>query len=89
MEPSKPSVDQLWNEVFGIIETVNFWMVPFLKRFGAEDGNDLSPFIQTFNSAEHVSLAIQQFFQLPKADKRGRFGLASDCNHVGESTCDM
>jgi hypothetical protein len=67
VEPGQPAVDQLWNEVSGIIDTVNSWMVPFLKLFGIEDGNDLSPFIQTFNPPEHISLVIQQFFCPPKS----------------------
>ena len=39
-----PAVDQLWEEVKGVIEVVNSWMLPFLKVFGVEEGNGLSPF---------------------------------------------
>ena len=59
-------------------------MVPFLKLFGVEDGNGLSPFIKTFNSQEHMSMVLQQFFGPPKVDTRGRLR-----NQVVESTCDL
>ena len=40
-----PAVDQLWPEVRGVIETVNAWIQPFLKLFGVEDRNGLSPLV--------------------------------------------
>ena len=40
----RPPVEQIWPEVMGIILAVNAWMVPFLKKFVVEKGNDLSPF---------------------------------------------
>lgn len=69
VEPNKPVVDQLQNEVFGHIETVNSWMVPFLKLLEARGGNDISHFIKTFNSSECISFLILQFFLSQKLDK--------------------
>ena len=40
----RPPVEHIWPEVMGIILAVNAWMVPFLKTFGVEKGNGLSPF---------------------------------------------
>ena len=40
----RPPVNQIWPEVMGIILAVNAWMVPFMKTFGVEKGNFLSPF---------------------------------------------
>ena len=34
----------------GIILAVNSWMVPFLKTFGLEKGNGLSPFAVNIDS---------------------------------------
>ena len=40
----QPPVEHIWPEVMGIILAVNAWMVTFLKTFGVEKGNGLSPF---------------------------------------------
>ena len=41
---TKPAVHQLWNTVKGIISFGTRIMQPFLKLFGSEVGNGLSPF---------------------------------------------
>ena len=33
VDDDKPTVDQLWDEVKGVIEVVNSWMMPLLKVF--------------------------------------------------------
>ena len=40
----QPHVEQIWPEVMGIILAVIAWMVPFLRIFGVEKVNGLSPF---------------------------------------------
>jgi hypothetical protein len=39
-----PAVDQLWNTIRGIVSFGSRIMKPFLKLFGSEVGNGLSPF---------------------------------------------
>ena len=41
---TEPAVDQLWSTVKGIISYATRIMKPFLKLFGSEAGNGLSPF---------------------------------------------
>ena len=41
---TRPAVDQLWTEVKGIVSFCVSLMTPFLKSFGVEEGNGLSPF---------------------------------------------
>ncbi len=41
---TKPAVDQLWDTVQGILSFGTNLMQPFLKVFGSEVGNGLSPF---------------------------------------------
>lgn len=41
---NKPAVHQLWDTVYGIISFGTKLMVPFLKVFGSDEGNGLSPF---------------------------------------------
>ena len=41
---TKPAVDQLWDTVQGILLFGTNLMRPFLKIFGSEVGNGLSPF---------------------------------------------
>ena len=51
---SKPAVDQLWSTVKGIISFGNSIMKPFLKLFGSEMGNGLSPFAVDIATAGYV-----------------------------------
>ena len=34
-----PAVKQLWNEIRGVIDVCNAWMMPMLKLFDIEKGN--------------------------------------------------
>jgi hypothetical protein len=68
---SKPAVTQLWEEVRGVIEATNSWMIPFLGLFGAEAGNGLSPFATSFQSPADLLATMEDFFRPPKRDLRG------------------
>ena len=74
----KPAVDQLWDEVKGIIDVVNACMVPFLKLFGVEDGNGLSPFATNVATPNDLKKMIEQFFRRTKQDPRGRSSNTAD-----------
>ena len=73
-----PAVDQLWEEVKGVIEVVNSWMLPFLKVFGVEEGNGLSPFAVTIDKPSDLLALVEQFFKPPKRDNRGNSTLADE-----------
>ena len=45
-------------------------MLPFLKLFGAEEGNGVSPFARTFESPNDLITVINNFFQPPASDPR-------------------
>ena len=49
---SKPAVDQLWSTVKGIMSYGTRLMQPFLKLFGSEVGNGLSPFAVDIDTPE-------------------------------------
>ena len=74
----KPAVDQLWEEVKGVIEVVTSWMLPFLKVFGVEEGNGLSPFAVTIDKPSDLLALVEQFFKPPKRDNRGNSTLADE-----------
>jgi len=74
----EPAVDQLWDEVKGVIEVVNSWMLPFLKVFGVEEGNGLSPFAVAIESPSDIQALIDKFFKSPKRDKWRNSTLADD-----------
>ena len=61
----------MWEEVKGVIEVVNSWMMPFLKLFGVEVGNGLSPFAVDIDTPSDLLALIDQFFKPPKRDMRG------------------
>ena len=46
----KPAIEQLWEEMKGIIAVANSCMLPFLQLFGVVEGNGLSPFARHFNT---------------------------------------
>ena len=49
------AVDQLWNEVRDVVETVDTWMKPFLKIFGVEKRNGMSPLVHAkYNSLKDL-----------------------------------
>jgi len=78
VDNDKPAVDQLWDEVKGVIEVVNSWMLPFLKVFGVEEGNGLSPFAVAIEKPSDLLALVEQFFKPPKRDKRGNSTLDDD-----------
>ena len=49
-----PAVDQLWNSVKGIISFETRVMKPFLKIFGSEVGNGLSPFAVNIETPGYI-----------------------------------
>jgi hypothetical protein len=67
----EPAVDQLWEEVKGVIEVANSWMIPFLGMFGVVEGNGLSPFATSIDSPSDLRSMLNQFFRPPKRDTRG------------------
>ena len=71
VDDDKSAVDQLWDEVKGVIEVVNSWMLPFLKVFGVEEGNGLSPFAVPIETPSYLLTVVEQFFKPPKRDNRG------------------
>ena len=72
------AVDQLWSEVKGVMEVALAWMKPFLKLFGVEEGNGLSPFAVGIDSPSDLVAMIEQFFRRPKADPRGKDTVIGD-----------
>jgi hypothetical protein len=52
----KPAVDQLWNTVKGILSFGTRIMKPFLKLFGSEVGNGLSPFAVNIETPGYVCI---------------------------------
>ena len=47
----------------GIILEVNEWMVPFLKTFGLEKGNGLSPFAVNIDSPHALVELVKEYFK--------------------------
>ena len=62
-DPDDPDMDQLWEEVRGVVEDDRSWMVPFLELFGIVDGNGLSHFATSINTPGELSAMIEQFFK--------------------------
>ena len=61
--PSRPvhvneigmAVDQLWNEVRGVVEAADTWMKCFITSFGVEGGNGMSPLVSAkYNSPKDL-----------------------------------
>ena len=71
MDNSRPVVDQLWDEVKGVLEFTNSFMIPFLKIFRVEEGNGLSPFAVDISSPTNLLLLVETFFKPPKQETRG------------------
>ena len=67
-----PAVNQLWSEFIRIVKTTNDVMLPFLKLFGVEEGNGVSPFARTFDTPSDLIAVINKFFQPPPSDPRDR-----------------
>ena len=65
-----PPVTQLWSEFSKIVKTTNDVMLPFLKMFGVEEGNGISPFARNFENPSDLIAAINTFFMPPASDPR-------------------
>ena len=72
-----PAVDQLWDEVHGVIEFTNSFIQQLLELFGVIEGNGLFPFAGAINSPVELLGLLGSFFKPPKCDKRGALGVAS------------
>ena len=82
-------VNQLWEEVSGVIAVTNAWMTPFLRLFGVEAGNGLSPFATDINSPSDLRVMIAQFFRAPRRDRRGNNNIDGDVPGDVEDEVDM
>ena len=60
VDPERPPVEQICLEVMGIILAVNAWIVPFLKTFGLEKGNRLSPFDVSIDSPHATGELVKE-----------------------------
>ena len=54
----------------GIILAVHGWMVPFLKTFGVEKGNVLSPFTVIIDNPHALCELVKEYFKIPTPDRR-------------------
>ena len=54
----------------GIILEVNAWMVPFLKTFGVEKGNGISPFYVSIDGPNALGKLVKENFKRPTPDRR-------------------
>ena len=70
----------------GIILGLNAWMMPFLKTFGVEKGNGLSPFAVSIDIPHVLSELAKEYFKRPMPDRRGYSTgtFDEDDNEVGE-----
>ena len=66
----RPPVKHIWPEVMGIILAVNAWMVTFLKTFGVEKGNGLSPFAVSIDIPHALIELVKEYFKRPTPYRR-------------------
>ena len=59
----KPAIDQFCIEAQGIINIFNAAMKYFLKCFGVEEENGLSPFCRNFEPREELKHELELFFR--------------------------
>eukprot|EP00957_Ditylum_brightwellii_P177655 13531902-Ditylum_brightwellii.AAC.1 len=83
-----PAVTQLWPGLNNVIYTVKNAMKPFLKLFGVEEGNDLSPFAVDINSPHERIKCIQNFFKTPKRDGRDNHRSNNATNLPTDASCE-
>lgn len=76
---SEPAVHQLWDTVMRVVNLAAEKMLPFLKRFGIEEGNglSLSPFATKIESVGQLLQLFTGYFDPPKRDCRGLTGVCS------------
>ena len=77
---SAAAVTQLWPTVKAVIRMVNENMKPFLKLFGSEEGNGVSPFLVDINEPSDLLALVKDFFRSPRRDPRdmGQFQAGED-----------
>ena len=78
-----PAVTQLWSEFRKNAKTTNDVMLPFLKLFGVEEGNGVSPFARTFDTPSDLIAVLNKFFQPPPSDPRDRQTDGNDDEQLG------
>ena len=66
MKLDEEAVTLLWSYVQNIIHSINMMMIPFLKLFGVEEDNSLSPFTVDSNDPSELAGLIEDFFRLPR-----------------------
>jgi hypothetical protein len=81
------AVDQLWDEVHGVIDATNTWMEPFLLLFGVTKGNGLSPFLCDIQTLGALGVLVSEFFKPPEQDTRGN-GIAAGGGAVNTAVID-
>ena len=70
VDPYIPVGIHLWPEIKSIIFNFNQFMKPFLKIFGVEEGNGLSPFSVDMDIPADLIKPIEYFFRPPNRDLR-------------------
>ena len=77
------AVTQLWPTVKAIFDKVNPMMTQFLKLFGVDELNGLSPFAAAnINSPQDLLSLIKAFYCAPKKDTRDCGGVVGDEEEV-------
>jgi hypothetical protein len=79
---SRSAVEQLFPEVKQNWDMTVAWMLPFLQLFGVEKGNGLSPLARMLNSPEDLINLVEEYFERPKVDPRGRYNNRNDEDDV-------
>ena len=84
-----PPDEHIWPEVMGIILSVNAWMLPFLRTFGVEKGNGLSPFAIIIDSPHALGKLVKEYFKIPTPDRQGCItGMVDEDYRAGEEADD-
>ena len=65
------------DEVKGVIEVTNSFMIPFLKLFGVEVSNGISPFATNIDTPNDLVMRVRQFFRPARRNARGTINLSS------------
>ena len=69
VDDSIPAVDQLWDQVNGVINACNAWINPFLKKFGIEEGNGLCPLVLgNYKTPKDLNNFVVEFFKTAAKD---------------------
>ena len=55
----------------GIFLAAKAWMVPFLKTFGVDKGNGLSPFAISIDRPHTLGELGKEYFKIPTLERRG------------------